>query len=86
MEKEIPEQYARAYARIDLDAVLNNMRRMHAGLADNTKMAAVIKTDGYGHGSVPIAALLEKEDYVWGYATATPEEAYVGSTECRSPY
>ncbi len=76
-EKEELERYARGYARVDLDAMLYNMRQMHKGLKATTKMIGVIKTDGYGHGSVPIAACLEKEDYVWGYAVAAPEEAYI---------
>lgn len=77
-EKELVEQkYARGYARIDLDAVLHNMRHMKAGIDDKTKMIAVIKTDGYGHGSIPIADVLEAEEYVWGYAVAAPEEAFL---------
>ena len=36
---------------------------------------AVIKADGYGHGAVPIAELLETDSRVWGYAVATAEEA-----------
>ena len=39
------------------------------------QLAAVIKTDGYGHGAAPIAQLFEHTDYVWGYAVATLEEA-----------
>lgn len=76
-QESVEDKYARGYARIDLDAVLHNMRHMHQGIPDRTKMIAVIKTDGYGHGSIPIAKVLEKEDYVWGYATATPEEAFI---------
>ena len=77
-EKELVEQkYARGYARIDLDAVLHNMRHMKSGIDDKTKMIAVIKTDGYGHGSIPIADVLEAEEYVWGYAVAAPEEAFL---------
>ena len=36
---------------------------------------AVLKTDGYGHGAVPIAEMFEETEYVWGYATASLEEA-----------
>ncbi|MBR1854474.1 MAG: alanine racemase [Lachnospiraceae bacterium] len=77
ISEEIREGYARGYAQIDLDAMLHNMRQMHETLAEKTRMVAVIKTDGYGHGSIPIAACLEKETYVWGYAVATPEEAFI---------
>ena len=27
---------------------------------------AVLKTDGYGHGAVPIAEMFEETEYVWG--------------------
>lgn len=71
------ENYQRVWAEIDLDAVCENMRRMKEKLSPGTQMAAVIKTDGYGHGAVPIARELEKLPYVWGYATATSEEAMI---------
>ena len=69
------QKYPRVCAAVDLDAILSNMRSMHNNLKAETKMIAVIKTDGYGFGAVPIAKLLEKEDYIWGYASATVEEA-----------
>jgi alanine racemase len=65
----------RIHAEIDLDAVLYNMESMHRSLKEGTKMTAVIKTDGYGHGAVPIAKTIEKLPYLWGFATATFEEA-----------
>lgn len=76
-QTEYMKSCERVYARIDLDAMLHNMDSMHAHLAPETKMFAVIKTDGYGHGSVPIAECLEQKDYVCGYAVAAPEEAYI---------
>lgn len=71
------ENYQRVYATVDLDAVCYNMEQMHNNLSSGTKMIGVIKTDGYGHGAVPIGRELEKLDYVWGYATATAEEALI---------
>ena len=40
-------------------------------------MVAVIKTDGYGHGAVPIAQMIQPEDYIWGFAVATMTEAMI---------
>lgn len=51
------------------------MEAMHGNTAPGTKMAAVIKTDGYGHGAKQIAAVLEPLPYVWGFCTATFGEA-----------
>ncbi len=70
------EQYARGYALVDLNAILSNMKNLKSCVKDGTRMVAVIKTDGYGHGSVPIAKVLEKLDFMYGFAVATPEEAF----------
>ncbi len=67
--------YTRVCARIDLDAIEYNMERMKENIHPKTSMLAVIKTDGYGHGALQISGLLEDKDYIWGYATATIEEA-----------
>lgn len=69
------EHHDRVWAEIDLQAAVANMESMHRNLKPGTKMIAVIKTDGYGHGAVRLAEQLEPIDYVWGYAVATYEEA-----------
>lgn len=69
--------YSRVYAAVDLDAILHNMEEMHKVIDKNTKIMAVIKTDGYGHGAVPIGKELEPLPYVWGYAVATVEEGMI---------
>ena len=74
MEHQILEQYFRGYAEIDLDAISKNIRMMKEKLKPDTGILAVIKTDGYGHGAVPIARALEKLCY--GYAIATPNEGH----------
>lgn len=71
------ENYLRVCAEIDLDAVCYNMEQMHRNLSGGTMIIGVIKTDGYGHGAIPIGRELEKIDYVWGYAVATAEEAMI---------
>ena len=68
-------EYERVYAEINLDAILENVLAMKEHISDTTKIMAVIKTDGYGHGAIPIANELEKEDSVYGFAVATAEEA-----------
>lgn len=70
------EPYARGYALVDLDAIVSNMKNMKAHVRKDTRMLAVIKTDGYGHGSVPIAKALEPLDFMYGFAVATAEEAF----------
>lgn len=73
--------YSRVYARIDLDAIASNMEQMKRNLKPETKIMAVIKADGYGHGAVQIAQMLEEYDYIWGFAVATLDEAVVLKSE-----
>lgn len=65
----------RVVVKVDLGAIAENLSAMHRNTAPGTKMAAVIKTNGYGHGAVEIARKLEPLDYLWGYCTATFGEA-----------
>lgn len=51
--------YRRVFAEINLDAVLHNVKQMKAHIKKDTKIMGVIKTDGYGHGAVPIGKELE---------------------------
>ena len=69
------EKYNRIKALISLDAVKYNFEQMKKNIKEGTKIIAVIKADAYGHGAVPIAAMLENLDYIWGFATATAQEA-----------
>ncbi len=70
------EEFSRVYAKIDLEAIKYNLESMKNNIPEGTKMMAVIKTDAYGHGAVRIGQMLENVDYIWGYATATAEEAF----------
>lgn len=67
--------YSRVFAEINLDAVNHNISQIEKTLAKGTKIMGVVKTDGYGHGAIPIGKELELRESVWGYATATVEEA-----------
>lgn len=71
------KQYNRVYAKIDLDAIAYNMEQMKKRLGGDAQLIAVVKTDGYGHGAIPIAEMFEDTAYVWGYATASLDEAMV---------
>lgn len=70
-------RYSRVHAEIDLDAILYNMESMHKKISDQTKIMAVIKADGYGHGAVEIAEAIDSLSYVYGYAVATVEEGLI---------
>ena len=69
--------YERVCASINLDAIVNNLKAIHAKQGAGMQIMAVVKSDGYGHGALPIARCLEKEDFIYGFATATAEEALI---------
>lgn len=68
------KQHNRVCAEVDLDAIAYNMEQMRNRIGDDAQLIAVVKTDGYGHGAVPIAEMFEEFPYVWGYAVACLEE------------
>ena len=67
--------YNRVYATVNLDAVADNMKEMAGNLPSGTGMIGVVKADGYGHGSVPVAMAVDP--YVRGFAGATVEEGVI---------
>ena len=69
------KKFERVKAVVSLDAIAHNFAEMKKNIAKGTKIDAVIKADGYGHGAEAIARLIEDYDYIWGFAVATPEEA-----------
>ena len=67
------KQYNRVCARINLDAIAYNMEQMKNRIGQEGRLIAVIKTDAYGHGAVPIAKELNKIG-VDAFAVAILEE------------
>lgn len=66
------KEYYRVQANIDLDAICNNIKRSKERLKEGTKIMAIIKADGYGHGAVPVAKVLDS--LVDAYGIAIVEE------------
>lgn len=60
---------------VDLDAIISNLIQLKKHIGKKSKIIGVIKTDGYGHGSIPLAKAMEKLDFLSGFAVATEEEA-----------
>lgn len=65
--------YKRVRALIDLDILENNVNEIKKHIPYGTRIAGVIKADGYGHGDIPIAKTLE--NLVDFYAVSTLNEA-----------
>ena len=69
-------EYQRGYVEVNLDYIVENLENMKKNIASDTQILAVIKTDGYGHGGIPIARHIESLDFLYGFAVATAEEAF----------
>lgn len=68
------DKYFRGYATINLDAIVHNIETMKEKLNKETQIIAVIKTDGYGHGAVPVAKTVDSLCY--GFAIASYSEGH----------
>lgn len=73
----IVEEYQRVHARISLDAIKDNFNEIKRLINKDTKVIAVLKTDGYGHGAIPIAKELCDDERLYGFALATSDEAFI---------
>ncbi len=69
------KKYSRVRAEVSLNAIEHNFEEMKKNIQKGTKIIAVIKADAYGHGAKAISQLIQAYDYIWGFATATAEEA-----------
>lgn len=65
----------RIIARVDLSAIEHNIKALYKHMPNPKPIMAVVKADGYGHGAAGIAKRLETSPYIYGFATATAEEA-----------
>src|SRR3954468_7671472 len=64
----------RALARVNLAAIERNAARLLGACAPGTRLCAVVKADGYGHGAVPAARAALAGGASW-LAVATAAEA-----------
>lgn len=66
-------EYLRTWCEVDLDAIRRNMIHIRKKAGSGTKVMAVVKADGYGHGAIPVGHYIE--DIVDYFGVATIEEA-----------
>lgn len=66
------KEYHRVHADINLDAIVQNCRNARKITNPSSKLMAIIKADGYGHGAVQIARRIN--DIVDAYGIAIVEE------------
>ena len=69
------KRFDRCYAKVDLNAIRNNILEEKKRLGKDTRLMAVIKADAYGHGAIQVARTLS--DFVCGFGVAMIEEALI---------
>ena len=67
------DKYQRVSAIVDLKAIRDNIAEEKKRIGPGTGICAVVKADGYGHGAVPVAKALSRENVAM-FAVAIPEE------------
>ncbi len=65
--------YERVVAEIDLDAFDFNIKSIRKKLDKRVKMVGVVKADGYGHGALELAKVLEENGLEW-FAVSNVDE------------
>ena len=65
-------EFLRAWAEIDIDALIHNLRGIKKR-AGKRKITAVVKANAYGHGAMQLAPVIS--EYADAFAVATFEEA-----------
>ncbi len=65
----------RTWIQIDLDNIEHNLREIRKLIPCTTRIMGVVKADGYGHGSIEVSRILEKNSTEY-LAVATAEEAF----------
>jgi alanine racemase len=63
----------RAVARVNLDAIARNCRRLRSELREGVQLCAVVKADGYGHGLLESARAALAGDATWLAVASVPE-------------
>lgn len=63
----------RSWVEVSREQIARNYRSVRAAVGPEVEIAAVVKSDAYGHGAVEVSAVLEREGARW-FAVSTAEE------------
>lgn len=67
------EKTTRSWIEVDLDAITHNIKQLKTLLKASSKIMAVVKADGYGHGALQITKHCQKQG-IDSFAVATIDE------------
>ena len=66
--------YRPTWAEIDLDAIRQNYRTIKKAIVPSVKVMAIVKANAYGHGSIQVSEMLQRER-IFYLGVATLDEA-----------
>lgn len=75
----------RAVAQIDVNAIIHNYRQIRKSLPSDIKIMSIVKADGYGHGAVEIAQILQKQAVDYLAVAIASEGAELREAGIRTP-
>ena len=77
----------RSWAVVDLDQLDENVRLIRSMLPKDTKIAGVVKADGYGHGDIAIAREMQEQGAESGLPSPTQTRRWAcGTTALSAPF
>ena len=74
-----------AWVAVDLGAIASNVRQLRAWLSPHTHLMAVVKADGYGHGSLAVARTAISSGADWIGVATVAEGIRLRQAGIRSP-
>src|ERR1700677_2390299 len=85
MSNEIHIEGRPVWAEISLKAILHNLRVIRRQVGANRKVLAVVKSNAYGLGAVPISKALQKAGSEWFGVTCANEGLELRDAGIRKP-
>jgi alanine racemase len=85
MTKTIPVGKRPVWAEISLKAILHNLQVIRGHIGPKPKILAVVKSNAYGLGAVPISKALDKDGVDWFGVTSADEGVELRESGIRKP-
>jgi len=78
-------QYYNSWLEINLAAIEHNVRAVRQFVGPDTRVMAILKADGYGHGAVPVARAAARAGAAWLGVASTLEGAQLREAGLKTP-
>lgn len=75
----------RVVAEVDVNAIIHNYRQIRNLVPKYTQIMSIVKADGYGHGAVEVAQILQKEGVDYFAVAIAPEGGELRQAGVQTP-